>query len=76
MYHPHLALGEDGSPKVSEYTCIRCWEVQKCEMHGNSVRRWLNGCLAFRKEELGAPPWIRDIIENGYFLPLFNEPTP
>ena len=30
----------------------------------------------FWKEELGAPPCILDTIENGYLLPLYNEPTP
>ena len=43
-------------------------------MHENSVRGRLKGCLAFWKEELDAPPWILDTIENGYVLPFYNEP--
>ena len=54
----------------------RCWEVQESEVHGSSVRGRLKSCLAFWKDELGAPPWMLDTIENGYLLPLYNELHP
>ena len=73
----HLScLGDNGSPDVIEGVSRRCWEVQECEVHESSVRGRLKGCLAFWKEELDAPPWILDTIENGYVLPFYNEPEP
>ena len=69
-------LGDNVSHDVLEGVSSRCWEVQECEVHEKSVRGRLKGCLAFWKEELKAPPWILDTVENGYVLPFFNEPEP
>ena len=73
---PKSTLGDKGSREVFECVSSRCWEVQECDVHENSVRGRLKGCLAFWKEELDAPPWILNTIENGYVLPFYNEPAP
>ena len=73
---PLSCSGDNGSQDVIEGVSRRCWEVQECEVHESSVRGRLKGCLAFWKEELDAPPWILDTIENGYVLPFYNEPEP
>ena len=53
---PNEALGEDGGHEVPECMFGRCWEVQESEVLGSSVRGRLKSCLAFWKDELGAPP--------------------
>ena len=64
------------SCEVLECMPSRCWEVQEGEKNEGSVRGRLKEGLAFWREDLGAPPWILDTIENGYVLPLYAEPTP
>ena len=69
-------IGDNVSQDVFEWVSSRGWEVQECKVHENSVRGRLKGCLSIWKEELEAPPWILDIIENGYLLPFYSEPEP
>ena len=40
------------------------------------VKGKLQECLGFWKEELQAPPSVIKVIEQGYLLPLKNEPSP
>ena len=44
---PISFLGDNGSQEVFECVSSRCWEVQECEVHENSVCGRLKGCLAF-----------------------------
>ena len=62
-------------------TCLsvssRCWEVQECEMHKNSVQGHLKGCLGLWKEELDVllRYWTQLRMVK-YLLPFYNEPAP
>ena len=50
--------------------------MQECEVHENSVRGRLKGCLDFWKEELDATPWTLNVHLHLYVLPFYNEPAP
>ena len=41
-----------------------------------TVKGRLHNCITFWREELCAPPWVLDMLKQGYVLPFTSVPTP
>ena len=50
----------------------RCWEVQEGEARTISVRARLCHCLVYWEQVLHAPPWVLDMVRNGYILASYT----
>ena len=44
--------------------------------HHGTVKGRLQSCMGFWKEELCAPPWVLNTLEQGYVLPFTSVPAP
>ena len=55
---------------------VCAWELETRDaIAATQVKGRLKQRLSFRRDELKAPAYILDVIENDYVLPLISEPT-